>query len=283
VSGATPNIKNAFYSQAVADAMGEVFEFSTPKAAQVRKLMSSDAPLYITDDTQMALFGQEAIERSQCYFELQDYSIEFAYRRWYRTQTEDLSQWCGLSGLEADPLMNHRRAPGSQCMSALGQMSRGETASTAQGMGCGAVMRLLPFAGLYTMYNPKAVQSIAIHSAKVTHSHPVALQAVTKYMHTAYALLQMQDRETLGYSGKKITDYGGGWTALECVEMACWAVQHAKDYDDLLLKAICHSGDSDSVAAVAGSLWGLAGLGGWEKYQHRLVEAPVIEKLFATQ
>ena len=40
--------------------------------------------------------------------------------------------------------------------------------------------------------------------------------------------------------------------------MAIWAYQNARDFDDLLVLSICHRGDSDSVAAIAGSLWGLS-------------------------
>ena len=78
-----------------------------------------------------------------------------------------------------------------------------------------------------------------------------------------------------------ITAFGTGWTALSCVQMAMWAVHHAQAYDELLTLAICHEGDSDSVAAVAGSLWGRGGRPGWEKYAARLEQHTVIERLLA--
>lgn len=274
----------AFYAQAVADAMGERFEFHHPSPKVVRALMHSKESLNISDDTQMAMFGQEALN------ELGDqtslpilinarYEIERAYLRWYETQT---GFWDAetTAGLLARPEMHARRAPGGQCLAALGQLWRMDPTDTLHGRGCGSVMRLLPFAALLTEMLPANVLELALKSARVTHSHPESDEAVELYINSAALLIEGCDRKHIGMSGRRITSYGQGWLALECVEMALWAVERALNYDHLLELCICHGGDSDSVAAVAGGLWGLAGLGGWERYVPRLVERKAIDSLF---
>lgn len=279
-------VHRAFYAQAVADAIGERFEFYTASNKEVRKLMQSKEKLYISDDTQMALFGQEAINEMDLngHVDLTQAQIviEDAYLEWYETQIRDREPQDN-SGLLSFHEMFARRAPGSQCMAALGQLWRSNSASTINGKGCGSVMRLLPFAGLLVDEGkPLAtVRELALISANVTHSHPESDDAVVRYIEAAALLLEGVDRKHIGMGGKRITDHGLGWVASECVDMALWALERARDYDHLLELTICHNGDSDSIAAVAGSLWGLAGLGGWERYVTRLEEKEAIDSLFS--
>lgn len=269
----------AFYAQAVADAMGERFEFHSPSLKAVRALMHSKERLNISDDTQMAMFGQEALNELGGDLSNAQYEIECAYLRWYETQT---GFWdaAATTGLLARPEMHARRAPGGQCLAALGRLMNCDTVDTIRGRGCGSVMRLLPFAALLTNCSRVYVKDLALTSAHVTHSHPESDEAVELYINSAALLIEGCDRKHIGMSGKRITDYGQGWLALECVEMALWALEYATSYDHLLELCICHGGDSDSVAAVAGGLWGLAGLGGWERYVSRLVERAAIDSLF---
>lgn len=53
--------RSALYSQAVADAIGNPFEFGNPTGAVVSEYMGSPNQLRITDDTQMAMFSLEAL------------------------------------------------------------------------------------------------------------------------------------------------------------------------------------------------------------------------------
>jgi ADP-ribosylglycohydrolase len=58
-------VVNGLYAQAVCDAVGDPFEFKTgidPK--MVSSFVKKYARLNITDDTQMALFGFEAYQKS---------------------------------------------------------------------------------------------------------------------------------------------------------------------------------------------------------------------------
>ena len=270
-------LRNAFYAQAIADAIGGPFEFGNYTVKEVRAFIEDDSPINLTDDTQMAMFGQEAINLSKSLEDLPA-QIESAYIRWYGTQ---LHPPVASFGLAARKEMQVRRAPGARCMSSLATLSAGRPLQAADGKGCGPVMRLLPFADLYFEYNAESVQSIAEISCCITHTHPEAIEATNRYMKAALFLMEGGDRTSLGMTGSSINSHGQGWLADECVAMALWAVQHAKDYGHLLELCIAQPGDSDSVAAVAGGLWGLAGLNGYESQIGRLVEQPCLNALLA--
>lgn len=289
-------LRNAFYAQAVCDAVGAPFEFGDPQPSEVLKF-AINGKLEITDDTQMALFGQEAVNR--CYrvthakpmaihATLCD-AVEKAYLRWYETQSETREVKPGHFGLQAEPLMRHCRAPGNACMSSLRRLAKGkpsydrQVAISNNHNGCGAVMRLLPFAGLMESTGDfKFAQSIALKSAAITHGHPEVAIAVELYMRAADEALRGDWSQRNDFvTTKSITNLGEGWTSLECVMMALWAVANSKSFEELLVNSICHPGDSDSVAAVAGSIWGLYGHEVPTHMLDRLVEKKVIDKVLA--
>lgn len=146
-------------------------------------------------------------------------------------------------------------------------------------------MRLLPFALLNPKIDLDSLQSIARFSGHITHHHAEVNKACDLYIQAAAQILYtgklMSADSVIYHKAKEITHFGTGWTALSCVQMAIWAFHHAKDFEELLTLSICHEGDSDSVAAVAGSLWGLAGRPGCEKYINRLEQQPAIDRLLA--
>ena len=271
----------ALYSQAIADAIGNPFEFGTPTPTQVSEYMNSPDTLYITDDTQMAMFGMEALILSApSQFQDIHEQLRQAYLRWYVTQRH-VSSIIGDTGLLAEATMYRVEAPGNTCLDALESLRNGREVRN-DSKGCGCVMRLLPFALVHARMPLNSLQSIAAYSGEITHQHKEVREAVAVYMAAALEMVQHHDLVAVPEAmrtAKHITEFGTGWTALSCVQMAMWAVYHAKTFDELLTLSICHEGDSDSVAAVAGSLWGLAGRTGWEKYRERLEQQFAIERL----
>lgn len=252
------------FAQACADAMGRDFEFGDPSPSKVRALYYSPSPLYLTDDTQMAMFGMEALTKAMQTPDILSYSsaIRSAYLRWYDTQTTKVANVNKNQGLLAEPLMYRREAPGLTCLSSLAYLQEHHTIRPNQSTGCGAVMRLLPFCFMKERYDADIVQSIARYSAELTHQGQGVPEAVEAYTDIAMQLLEGRldhPWATAASKGTSITAFGEGWTSKSCVMMALWAFSKATDFEELCVKAICHSGDSDSVAAVAGSLWGLAG------------------------
>lgn len=130
-------------------------------------------------------------------------------------------------------------------------------------------MRLLPILLLSEICEFKDLIKFGQISGSITHTHNENNIAIEKYIRIAYVLLndgviknQMMINNLIrlyNIQNKKISDYGEGWTALSCIDMGVYAFLKAKTFDELLQISISHSGDSDSVAAVAGSLWGLSG------------------------
>jgi len=276
--------RSALYSQAIADAVGNPFEFGNPTEADVCRLMQSPEPLRITDDTQMAMFGMEALILSAP-TKFQDIreQLPAAYLRWYQTQ-RSRKPAADETGLLAEETMYRVEAPGNTCLDALEALRDGREVNN-DSKGCGCIMRLLPFALMHSRMPLDSLQSIAAYSGAITHRHVEVQEAVSVYMTAAMEMIQYRALQTIPAalrSAKHITEFGTGWTSLSCVQMAMWAVYHAETFDELLPLSICHEGDSDSVAAVAGSLWGLAGRPGCEKYQARLEQQPVIERLLTS-
>jgi ADP-ribosylglycohydrolase len=273
--------RSALYSQAVADAVGNPFEFGNFPASKVDELLRSDDPLHITDDTQMAMFGMEALILSApSKFQDVREQLKAAYLRWLVTQCRKYPEPSD-KGLLTEPTMYRVEAPGTTCLTALEALKRGVPVNN-DSKGCGCVMRLLPFVLLSQKLPTSVVQSIAIFSGRVTHRHSEVVESCSLYVTVARDLLSSGQFNTSAYrNAKEITAFGDGWTAMSCVEMALWALTHATTFEELLHLSICHSGDSDSVAAVAGSLWGLTNATGYEPYASRVEQSPAIDRLLA--
>jgi ADP-ribosylglycohydrolase len=255
-------IKNAVRCMAVCDAVGADFEFEeSPDATKVIK-KAKYGWLGITDDTQMTLFGLDSI--------LEGYCIERAYSDWYITQVNSFDEFHYVKNrlLQYKDLWNVR-APGFTCMDSMASIIASGSRDKNNSKGCGSVMRILP-----CMAIPNITERIdwVKQSIALTHDHPENEVA-------AGILVRAYSGGEFNRGADKITDYGTGWTAVEAVDMALWAVQNSKTFDELLVNSICHEGDSDSVAAIAGSVWGLQGKS--FDYFDRVVESETIEKVLA--
>lgn len=133
-------------------------------------------------------------------------------------------------------------------------------------------MRLLPFTLFHD--DPVYMTQASCASALITHKHPENVAATNLYINAASAALKDQ---IFTRDADHIKELGEGWTAWECVEMAVYAAGKAKTFDELLEISIAHDGDSDSVGAIAGSLWGLAGKEVPKEYIDKLVEKDAIK------
>jgi hypothetical protein len=142
-------------------------------------------------------------------------------------------------------------------------------------------MRLLPFL--------LVEDSDAVMAGLLTHKHNSIPGSVMKLMSAYRTLLQDTGIEITTYrrilesggiaipKAKSITDIGLGWTSDECVDMAIWSFTSARNFEELLDLSVAHPGDSDSVAAVACSLWGIASRPGWQKYYEQVNEREMID------
>lgn len=253
--------KNALRWQACADAIGGRFEFvKNPKKSEVLALIKGSSPIGITDDTQMTMFGIEGLKDSRLESrESIRSSLKGAYRRWLTTQ-EKVKPPAGSVGLASFPEMYRVRAPGNTCLSSI----RDNFQYKNNSKGCGTVMRALPFA-LFSS------SLLAVLDASLTHHHEeISLVATEQHLYLRRLACGKTPEPTL--RGLKLWDvYGdGGWTARSCWDIARWAFENCDgDYQTMLTMAICHPGDSDSTAAVAGVLFGL----------HYKEEPPMLHRL----
>lgn len=259
-------ISRAIRASAIGDAVGYVFEFDdNPLPSEV--LACAPRHKVISDDTQMTLFTLAALPG------ITPSSAKAAftesYLQWLQTQDGNPNLAKTSHGLLAHPELYAQMFPGMTCLSALRSIASGSPVRN-NSKGCGSVMRILPLLYLADVFDKSTLIQMAVDSAEVTHHHPANAVAVRQLMEAYYTLLLGGVLEPIDVTGML------GWTADECVDMAINAAATASDFDDLLVKSICHAGDSDSVAAVAAGLWGLTN-NFPDEYYSTIKEKEVIE------
>ena len=247
----------------------------------------------ITDDTQMTLFTAEALVRAE-HCRVRDPACRtadvawHAYLRWLRTQGEivqprglpDEDGWLvGVKGLQAV------RAPGTTCLSALRKGRMGTLRDPLNdSKGCGGVMRAAP-AG----FAPGQPFRLGCELSALTHGHPTGWLAggyLAQVVHelaegaclagAAASALEVLERQpgheeasgavrralALAASSRgspeEVERLGAGFVAEEAVAIALFAALRAEGFEQGVLLAVNHSGDSDSTGSLAGQLLGLA-------------------------
>lgn len=242
------------------------------------------------------------------------------YQDWLRTQQEPYPRPDGdyISWLAHVPELYHRRAPGNTCLTAIGQGAKGTIIHPInQSKGCGGIMRVAPI-GLYTKH-PEKAGLLAAQNAAMTHGHELgyipagmlgycistlsheentslltviqsSMDWATRQFSTAKHLPELttlvEQAVSLATSTlpdeEAIRTLGEGWVAEEAFAIAVYcALKYERDFDQALIAAVNHDGDSDSTGAVTGNLLGASlGLSGIpQKYQHALELRKVILEL----
>jgi ADP-ribosylglycohydrolase len=193
-----------------------------------------------------------------------------------------------------------RRAPGATCLSALqnnrGKIARAMNDSK----GCGGVMRVAPVGMYFAYSlngerNPARVLSNIFATgcdlAAITHGHPsgclsagalavivglvlvgnslpdaihAAKEELRKHPSHKESLAAIEKAETLAKSRPRergaLRELGKGFVAEEALAMGLYCALGANDFEDGIILAVNHSGDSDSTGAITGNLLG-AGAG----------------------
>ena len=286
---------------AVGDALGAPVEFMSLEEIRrrfgprgVTDLTNGAWPAgSITDDTQLTLFTAEGLLRAQVRGALKGIVhppsvVDHAYARWLHTQGERSQRWRysydgWLIGL---PELNHRRAPGRTCLSALSAERAGTVEQPLNNSkGCGGVMRIAPVGLLAPR---ERAFELGVEVAVLTHGHPsghlaagflasviaaicdgeqldTALDAATielerhdGYDETTGAVTAARRLAHAGDpSAEQVERLGAGWTAEEALAIGLYAVLATNSYPEAAVLAANHGGDSDSTAAIAGSLAGI--------------------------
>jgi ADP-ribosylglycohydrolase len=249
----------------------------------------------ITDDTQMTLFTAEGLlratmrmsERGICH---PPSVVHHAYLRWLLTQHEQPKHqveirtdgW--LFGVQS---LHSRRAPGNTCLAALRAAEDWGVPEVANNTskGSGSVMRVAPV-GLFRE-SDDVLFAVAADVARLTHGHPSGFLAsgylavlvaalsrgelLIKALETADSQLRQRDRceevvnaltaaRALAGRGRPraedLESLGEGWVAEEALAIAVCCALTARDFADGIRLAANHSGDSDTTAAITGTLLG---------------------------
>jgi ADP-ribosylglycohydrolase len=178
------------------------------------------------------------------------------------------------------------RAPGSTTMSACRRLAAGRPwreSGIAESKGCGSTIRTAPIGLLYAQDRPRLME-IAGQSSLITHGHPCAVAgAVANALAVALALADTPPDEFLpqiiaateGLSEEFAVRLRGVPTALSMAPEGAfdvlgdaWVAEEAmacglycflrspRDYRETVLTAANASGDSDSIACIAGGISG---------------------------
>lgn len=248
----------------------------------------------ITDDTQLTLFTAEGLLRAQVRGALkgivhQASVVDHAYGRWLHTQGGQSPRWDkrnpdGYDGwLVGLPELNARRAPGRTCLSALAAERAGTIERPLNhSKGCGGVMRIAPVGLLAPQ---ERAFELGAEVAALTHGHPsghlaagflaavvaairdgeqldtgfdaatVELERYDGHEETAAAVGAARRLARAGNpSAEQVEHLGAGWVAEEALAIGLYAVLSTGSYAEAVVLAANHGGDSDSTAAIAGSL-----------------------------
>ena len=184
------------------------------------------------------------------------------------------------------PLGGHRN-PGAACLAGCRALAAGspwyEAGQRAAG-GCGSVMRVYPFALIFSD-DPERAQRWAVEHSKLTHRSPMALAACAAFVRGLLLLLadaspaelgaamaaaaEQHDPETArriraalaaanrGEPPTIVLERYLGWAAHDAVAAACYVfARHPDNPRQALLEAVNSPGDSDSIGTLVGALIG---------------------------
>ena len=190
--------------------------------------------------------------------------------------------------------LHHARAPGRTCVSALQTKASWETMAANDSKGCGGVMRVAPVGLLYKHFvvdEEKALKEafdLACDLAALTHGHPTGFltagvmagivllllkgasieEALTRikphlrkrprHSETMQAIERAKafaDDRTM-MPAKAIQSLGGGWVADEALAIGLFCALRAENFEEGIVMAVSHGGDSDSTGSIAGNFLG---------------------------
>jgi ADP-ribosyl-[dinitrogen reductase] hydrolase len=191
-----------------------------------------------------------------------------------------------------------RRAPGATCLSALQASRGRVARAMNDSKGCGGVMRVAPvgmyFAcSLSRERHPDRLLSNIFATgndlAAITHGHPsgclsagalavmvsqvlvgnsltdaihVAKEEVRKHPSHKETLGAIEKAESLAKSRPRergaLRELGKGFVAEEALAIGIYCALGARDFEDGIILAVNHSGDSDSTGTITGNLLGAA-------------------------
>jgi len=265
--------KGMVYGLAIGDALGRLTEFMT--LAQIKSAYGQagiedlpDPPLF-TDDTQMSIAMAEAlISAGDRDIEPIMDAVKDEFIKWYHSP-------------------ENNRSPGNTCLSGVSNLERGShwnESGIANSKGCGSAMRAAAVGYVY-QNDPEKLKKVARATGICTHGHPTADAAC---IGAAYLVKLALDNvpvhrmipELISFTSgisdeweeairklEKCLDWedeeaalgylGEGWVGEEAVALALYCfLKYPGSYRKAVIRGANTSGDSDSIACIAGSISG---------------------------
>jgi ADP-ribosylglycohydrolase len=269
--------ESLLFGLALGDALGWPVEFANLTAIKQRYgasgIQEPPTPANYTDDTQMTLALAEGILDAGLNAPVDQImdAVGARFVTWLKLQDDH----------------QHRRAPGNTCLTGMERYQERpdwRTSGDPNSKGCGSAMRVAPLGYLY-QHNPERLREIAIASSLITHGHPAALASSVG---AAYAVKLALDgvhpdqmpRQIAAFTDGMSDDFthalhrighvigwandhhglahlGEGWVAEEAVALALFCtIRYPDDYTNGVRRGANLTGDSDSVASIAGGILG---------------------------
>lgn len=276
-------IRGAVFGAAIGDALGHPTEFQS--ADHIRQQHGRRGvrgyTLYWEDDGRRYAPFTDDTQMSECVIEA---LVAGRRRGWDLDRTmQDLAERFVAWSLR--PKGGHR-APGDACMAGCRALAEGapwRSAGGATAGGCGSVMRAWPVGLVFT--DPAEVERWAVAQSQLTHRDPIALAASASLAAGVASILAggpanevhramidaafRQDQRTAGMMGRalaearsgvaldRVLDRLRGWAAHEAIAGGLFLfARFLEQPSEGLLAGANASGDSDSLASIAGALLG---------------------------
>ena len=205
-------IEGCLFGGAAGDALGYPVEFLEDRVIfekygenGISEYDLADGVAQVSDDTQMTLYTANglllgtiigATLRIKTPYRT---SIEACYEDWLRTQNPSQGghEQGKYSWLNNIPEMNHKRAPGTTCISCISQKNYGSTTKPKnKSKGCGGLMRVAPV-GLYFEESPRlpleAIDKMGAEVAALTHGHELGYIPAAMLVHIINVLCYNTD------------------------------------------------------------------------------------------
>lgn len=221
-------------------------------------------------------------------------AIYHSYLDWLDTQWGTNRHENKVSWLKEIKELNNQRAPGNTCIGSLTSGKKGTLEFPINNSkGCGGIMRIAPI-GLYEKDSLQAGK-VAAAATAITHGSPLgiipaatcamlinilanenitlenALYKAMKQCHDNFTIYSEEDHRyfqklvtkaiKLSKSSIKDTEaikkIGEGWVGDEAFAIAIYScLKYPNSFEDAIVCAVNHDGDSDSTGAIVGNIMG---------------------------
>lgn len=273
----TQTAESVLFGLALGDALGWPVEFSSLRTIKQvygkEGIQEPPYPAQYTDDTQMTLALAEGV---------MDVGLNAPVDKMMDAIGARFLTWAGL---QSDPA--HTFAPGNTCLAGMRRYAESgdwRASGIAGSKGCGSAMRVAAL-GYFYQNAPDRLREIASASSQITHGHPAAIagavaaayavklaldgvpsedmvrqiEAFTEGMSEEFSAALYRLGHVMGWENDEhaLAHLGEGWVAEEAVALGLFCVlRYPNDYTKCVRRGANLTGDSDTVACIAGGIQG---------------------------